>query len=711
MLIRKLVLFILMIGCLTSISYAQIVDPSRIVTWQGQVGVTGDIPTTRTRCITAPCVIAYNTPTANNIEDALVSAIGGNNFVLLPPGTYDLDNPIFAQSGVTLRGSGMGVTILRGTAATLGYNAIYTVATPNIYLDNVTSCNLGGTPTKGSNSITLVTSTCASAPPTGGAWAVGDYIHIDMTEDPDHPGVNPVIGAYGSEFYGVFPAYAGEGGTLSASCRNPNTEVFASTSAASTCHIVGQTVRITANPSPGVYTIDTPLYWSYNRNVQATKVTNYYTGVGLEDITLDNTLSVNDKIVDMSTMMESWLLRVEMIGEDHQAAFLYGTTKSTIRSCKIHGGYAGGPGAGYTILLWNRATANLIEDNIFFDTGIGVMFNGGVTGNVVAYNYLTGFYFGDPSYNNVVGVGIGQHSAHPMMNLVEGNQVEGASLRFDFTHGTSSHTTILRNYLINSIDARYPKARNLIDLWSYNGFTNIIGNVLGTLGVETAPVEQYDGPFVNPFVERILSYGEAFLESDRGHDVPFNDTQRTSYGSRWVTGNWDSVTNSVTWASPFHTIPNSLYLAGKPSWYGTCQWPPFGSDLTVMTTDLPAKLRYNGQTCSVVAPSSIASFCIGLNLCLNFMNRGSTNPYVTVIGLGTSWTGASIPLISGTGVTILSYTVVSPTLIIMSVSITPTATLGQRDFTMTTGAEVETALNAFTINDILSGGMKLRIDH
>jgi len=45
-------------------------------------------------------------------------------------------------------------------------------------------------------------------------------------------------------------------------------------------------------------------------------------------------------------------------------------------------------------------------------------------------------------------------------------------------------------------------------------------------------------------------------------------------------GNWDSLNNAVIWDAniPDHTIPNSLYLTGKPSWWGDLPWPPIGPD-------------------------------------------------------------------------------------------------------------------------------------
>jgi hypothetical protein len=60
-------------------------------------------------------------------------------------------------------------------------------------------------------------------------------------------------------------------------------------------------------------------------------------------------------------------------------------------------------------------------------------------------------------------------------------------------------------------------------------------------------------------------------------------------------GNWDSVTNGVVWdpAISNHTLPASLYLSGKPSWWGSSlPWPPIGPDVSPLSNKIPAQVRY-----------------------------------------------------------------------------------------------------------------------
>ena len=44
------------------------------------------------------------------------------------------------------------------------------------------------------------------------------------------------------------------------------------------------------------------------------------------------------------------------------------------------------------------------------------------------------------------------------------------------------------------------------------------------------------------------------------------------------------------------TVPASLYLASKPAWFGSCPWPPIGSDVDGFVSDIPAKrMREHGS--------------------------------------------------------------------------------------------------------------------
>ena len=58
-------------------------------------------------------------------------------------------------------------------------------------------------------------------------------------------------------------------------------------------------------------------------------------------------------------------------------------------------------------------------------------------------------------------------------------------------------------------------------------------------------------------------------------------------------GNWDYLQNVVTWdpTNSNHTIPNSLYLSAKPSFFGPNPWPWVDPTGTTKLYALPAGQR------------------------------------------------------------------------------------------------------------------------
>ena len=534
-------------GCLYAQSGSGIIDPSRVVDWSN-AGVTGGIPERSTICSTLNPGV-----TADQINSAIASCPGGQ-VVKLNAGTYNISTSIQPKANVTLRGAGMGATILKGTSGFSGDGLITYGNIGDWYLTGQTSYNLTNSQ---KNDTTITTSSNHN-------WNVGDYIQIDQLEDLTGSTIIQLAGTAGQT-------------STSSSCRNPS----------AACRLTGQTVKIVSIPAANQAVIDTPLYWSYNKTPQATRITDVLTGMGFEDFTLDNSLAASGKIFHFSAAFQSWVLRVEMTNVVTYGLFMYGGAHNTVRGCKLHEGYSG-TGGGYSFMLWNRASANVFEDNIIYNLGIMFLMDGSITGNVFAYNYGTSMIYG----GSAAGTGIGTHGAHPMMNLFEGNQMN-TRFRMDFTWGSNSHNTLFRNRVWNETNPTYTGIRNLIDLWAYSRYNNIIGNVLGTVGQETI-YEEATGP-VNSSAKVIYAFGETSSFGDRGVDPGVKSTV-------YRQGNWDSVNNTVKWNEDIvnanRTLPLSLYLRSKPSYFGNCAWPPIGSDLSPMTTDIPAKRRYDGASCA-----------------------------------------------------------------------------------------------------------------
>jgi hypothetical protein len=315
---------------------------------------------------------------------------------------------------------------------------------------------------------------------------------------------------------------------------------------------------------------------------------NVVDGAGIENLTVDNSVSDAADIVGLYQSVNSWLLKVEMIGQNRSYINMWRTYRNTIRSCKMHEmNHSNSPGVGYTMLMSPGGSANLFEDNIIYHAYGTFIANGTTSGNVFAYNYVT-----SPQVGAMVPGTIYLHGAHSFMNLFEGNYLE-AKIVSDWVWGTSSHNTVFRNRIMNvPVAGGYGTNNNFVmELMHGQQYWNIVGNVLGSSGRETRYEMLYSDSDWDLTRVTIYTLGHASTGSATPGDAAVKNTL-------YRHGNWDSVNNSVLWdaGNPDHALPNSLYRSSKPSFFGNCAWPAVGADLTPMVFTLPAKARYEGSS-------------------------------------------------------------------------------------------------------------------
>ncbi len=74
----------------------------------------------------------------------------------------------------------------------------------------------------------------------------------------------------------------------------------------------------------------------------------------------------------------------------------------------------------------------------------------------------------------------------------------------------------------------------------------------------------------------------------------YAERNNTANGTMIIEGNWDSVTNGQDWTITPESIPESLFLGGKPTWFGNLNWPPINpaNPVTNDPTIIPAGYRY-----------------------------------------------------------------------------------------------------------------------
>jgi len=181
-------------------------------------------------------------------------------------------------------------------------------------------------------------------------------------------------------------------------------------------------VRVSGVPTSTTLALEIPLYYNYDssKSPQVAQIgigpgggnTNgtVVAGAGVEDLTIDNTDSKAGDIVSLTHTVNSWLLRVELVGQNRSYINMWRPYRNTVRSCKMHRmNSSNGPGVGYTILMQPGGSGNLFEDNIIYNAFLAFVANGTTSGNVFAYNYVTA-----PQAGFMVPGTVYLHGAHPL---------------------------------------------------------------------------------------------------------------------------------------------------------------------------------------------------------------------------------------------------------------------------------------------------------
>lgn len=307
-----------------------------------------------------------------------------------------------------------------------------------------------------------------------------------------------------------------------------------------------------------------------------TKNTNFVKNVGIEDLYIEMKTSNSDAVTILLTGCSNcWIKNVKsyMTGGKH-------IRLRTSNNCEITGnwvndGFNHGGDASYGINLVDMSCDNYVYNNIAQKCRHSYIFECGGMGNVIAYNYSVEPYndAGDWLTSDLL-----THGGHPQLNLFEGNI--GSRITTDNELGSSNRNTYFRTQA--QARSSYPGVTQPLlafDIQENNYNENLIGCVWGAPGYTT-----------------YLKDGRYGCASDgcptgEGHDP---QSQTTSI----LHACYSFKNNMVTWhGTDDHTLPTSMYLSSKPSWYGGCTWPPIGPDVSGYVKDIPAKLRYEGSTC------------------------------------------------------------------------------------------------------------------
>jgi hypothetical protein len=591
------------------------IDPSaflsadRATTWNpGMMGV-GGIPVRSTVC-------SKLSPRGGELDDtaqvqAAINKCPVGQIVQLEAGTFIINggNFLLINKGITLRGAGPGRTTLAKTNGAKPFQSAVSanpspliIVGPSRYSTSpdasgvVGSAALTADGAKGTYSVT-VTSAAGFSPgqivlldeTSGASWQTDPQGRGQIWASSDFRVVwqkhNPLV-RYVDDFAADgFPTTPGTAGSWFSRQDRPTAEI-----------------KQIASVSGTTITFTTPIHISY-RSSHAAQLSRYgqphVTNAGVEDLKLIGGDNGNLRFLWAAL---SWARNVESTewhGEGFAIDMSFGIE---LREFYVHdAAWAQPGGGGYAISLAAGTAEILIENGISVRANKLMVARSAGAGSVVGYNYM------DMSYINTNGAWIetGLNASHMVGShhvLFEGNYGENADS--DNTHGNSIYLTFFRNHL-RGIRAPFDnQAGGRIDdstqtrngpkrcagLMAYSYWMSFVGNVLGASGQMEGWV--YETSFANG------KPGIWMLGWDAVKPYP-TDAQVLATTLRH--GNFDYVTNNVEWSSTIadHTLPNSLYLARKPTFFDAGSgyiWPWVDSLGATTLYKLPAKARYDAGT-------------------------------------------------------------------------------------------------------------------
>lgn len=579
-------------------------------------GVVGGIPSASWRQCGAT-IAPFGTsgsPAAPTTIQNQISSCGANQYVLLGAGTFYLSRGITVTShnNIEIRGMGANQTflVMSGIAGCQGIGASICFQSSDTHWKNGISngpVNWTAGYSEGTTTIRL-----ASVP----HLKVGFPIILDQLDDARDTG-----GIYVCQAAPTCSLQGNAGGAQRTGRDQVQivtvTGCGGVTTPGASCSGRNVVVRI----SPGLYMPN----WNNNTvsggpAPQAWWATNPILNIGVQDLSIDNTASEASGEpcgVAFFNALNGWVQGVRDIDAHQAHVNVYTSARITIRNnyffltqSSVDQSYG---------LECDTCSDVLMENNILQAVSGPLTINGACAGCVMGYNYdINNFYTGSSGYSNAMS---NLHTAGVDSILYEGNI--GPQIYGDNFHGTRNFATIFRNYLLGTQPVCWvsggPKyftstlgacSNDLtaLSFLSYSRFMNIIGNVLGTTGVQTT--YQLNGTQAN---HSVYIFGG-------GLNAPDPNVLATSM--RW--GNVDDVTGFTTprfcgnssdtgWsttcahtseipASPTNSaqipyevpvpslgdtgagqspMPASFYYSSKPSWWpGGKPWPPIGPDVS-----------------------------------------------------------------------------------------------------------------------------------
>jgi hypothetical protein len=530
---------------------ADIMPTERRTTWNP--GIPGGVPVRTTVCATIDAgAFGNGAVDASAGIQAALDACPAGQVVRLSAGEFLIngDAPLTINRSVVLRGEGPAATRL--TKTTAAANPVILVG--QRWMEEAASVNLTADAPKGAISVPVASSA---------GFSVGQLVVLDETTDDSYVywGTEPAV-APGGEGRGWFTRYD---------------------------RPVGQALEIAALRGNTVE-FTTPLHIGFD-TAHAAQLTRYkipfgakYAGV--EDLYVRGG---QDDNITLRFALYSWVKNVESDWSMGDSFALDTCLRCVLRDSYAHDTphpYPGG--AGYMLSLATYTADSLVENSIFMNGNKVMVMRATGGGNVIAYNYFDNGHIG----NNLGWMETGLNASHlacPHFELFEGNQA--FNIDGDDTWGGAVANTFFRNHATGHRRSYADvDSRRAIGLMYGHYDYSFVGNVLGTANETPAPYGGFAYEDAWPWKNDPVGLWRLGYTPKDWRAQPDARVVRTTHRH----GNFDYATGAVHWAPGFdQALPSSLYLTGKPAFFGDSPWPWVDPAGPTKLYTLPARARYD----------------------------------------------------------------------------------------------------------------------
>jgi hypothetical protein len=578
-------------------------------------GLPGGVPRVTTVYATVDAAFGDGTKDATAAINGAIQAAGNGataaspRVVYLPPGVYRITETIVIDhSYVVLRGAGKGKTIVRMAAPNRGVLALGRLRAYGAAVDVV-----GSVPREAAQ-ITVADARDIQA---------GDVVQIDQLEDGDARGTRGWVWRFDTEWFMRGPrGHEDTSGPDSPGGYRPIGEQVEVASRSGNVLALANVTHIAfpAAQRPQVF---------HTASAREGKPGVRYSGI--EDLTAQGG---TNGMFGMLNAAFCWLKNVESDGSHPTFAGrhvgLFHCYRCEVRDSYVHHSSDYHPGGNaYGISIEAQSSDCLVENNVVYMLNKPIVGRATGGGNVVAYNYVDEAVLGSPTgpwQETAIDAG---HAAFSHGDLYEGNLAP--NLGTDSTHGNNGGIVFFRNWAFGRNTSGHASG-NLraigVDGWSREHTS--IGNVLLQPGMAAWRQESAGNESLRrqlrialrdllsrlglrppPAISSPVQFSTtgATLDNPAAYRIGTNCWDRTTgqgpeYG-RWDDGtalrlfyrhmDFDYASNAVYYdpANPVRTLPDSLYLEGKPAFFGALPWPWVNPVGVMKVETLPAKARFD----------------------------------------------------------------------------------------------------------------------